>query len=118
MKDGLLHPVLVSAAQHGAGQAIATESLPFRLTVCVTCVWAGVDSVWEQEKLEARQMLENAADSHTSGAQFVRRRHLDAASSFLRSPLPYTLIMTVELDQIPFGIEKVKRPTVQPTRCI
>ena len=41
------------------------------LTVCVTCVWAGVDSVWEQEKLEARKMLENAAESHTSGARFV-----------------------------------------------
>jgi hypothetical protein len=22
-------------------------------TVCVTCVWAGVDSVWEQRKLKA-----------------------------------------------------------------
>jgi len=43
-------------------------------TVCVTCVWAGVDNVWEQEKLEARKMLENAAESHTSGARFVRRR--------------------------------------------
>jgi len=42
-------------------------------TVCVTCVWAGVDSVWDQEKLEARKMLENAAESHTSGARFVRR---------------------------------------------
>jgi hypothetical protein len=31
-------------------------------------VWAGVDSAWEQEKLEARKMLENAAESHTSGA--------------------------------------------------
>jgi hypothetical protein len=41
------------------------------LTVCVTCVWAGVDSAWEQEKLEARKMLENAAESHTSGARFV-----------------------------------------------
>ena len=40
-------------------------------TVCVTCVWAGVDNVWEQEKLEARKMLENAAESHTSGARFV-----------------------------------------------
>jgi hypothetical protein len=44
------------------------------LTVCVTRVWAGVDSAWEQEKLEARKMLENAAESHTSGARFVRRR--------------------------------------------
>jgi hypothetical protein len=34
-------------------------------------VWAGVDSVWEQRKLEARKMLENAAESHTSGARFV-----------------------------------------------
>jgi hypothetical protein len=42
-----------------------------RLTVCVTCVWAGVDSLWEQEKPEARKMLENAAESHTSGARFV-----------------------------------------------
>jgi hypothetical protein len=30
-----------------------------------------VDNVWEQEKLEARKMLENVADSHTSGARFV-----------------------------------------------
>jgi hypothetical protein len=42
-------------------------------TVCVTRVWAGVDSLWEQEKLEARKMLENAAESHTSGARFVGR---------------------------------------------
>jgi hypothetical protein len=42
-------------------------------TVCVTCVWAGVDNAWEQEKLEARKMLENAAESHTSGARFVGR---------------------------------------------
>ncbi len=41
------------------------------LTVCVTCVWAGVDNDWEQEKLEARKLLEKAADSHTSGARFV-----------------------------------------------
>jgi len=43
-------------------------------TVCVTCVWAGVDNVWEQENAEARKTLENAAESHTSGARFVRRR--------------------------------------------
>jgi hypothetical protein len=36
-------------------------------------VWAGWDSVREQEKLEARKMLENAAESHTSGARFVGR---------------------------------------------
>jgi len=37
-------------------------------------VWAGLDSVWEQEKLEARKMLAvGAAESHTSGARFVGR---------------------------------------------
>jgi hypothetical protein len=36
-------------------------------------VWTGVDSVWEQKKLEARKMPENAAESHTSGARFVGR---------------------------------------------
>ncbi|GER80016.1 hypothetical protein DIM_20970 [Candidatus Denitrolinea symbiosum] len=41
------------------------------LQVIGTCVWAGVDSAWEQEKLEAWKMLENAAESHTSGARFV-----------------------------------------------
>jgi len=40
-------------------------------TVCVTCVWAGVDSAWEQYKPEARKMLVNRAESHTSGARFV-----------------------------------------------
>jgi hypothetical protein len=51
------------------------DFLPYRArgvpTVGVTCVWAGVDNAWEQEKLEARKMLENAAESHTSGARFV-----------------------------------------------
>jgi hypothetical protein len=34
-------------------------------------VWAGVDNAWEQEKPEARKILENATESHTSGARFV-----------------------------------------------
>ena len=42
-----------------------------RPTVCVTGAGAGVDSAWEQEKLEVRKMPENAAESHTSGARFV-----------------------------------------------
>jgi len=41
------------------------------LTVCVTGAGAGVDSVWEQEKLEARKMLENAVESPASSARFV-----------------------------------------------
>jgi hypothetical protein len=36
-------------------------------------VWAGVDKAWEQKKLKAWKMLENAAESHTSGARFVGR---------------------------------------------
>jgi len=36
--------------------------------------WAGVDSAWEQEKPEARKMLENAAESHQSAATFPGRR--------------------------------------------
>ena len=43
------------------------------LTACVTRWWAGVDSVWEQEKLEARKMLENATESPASSARCVRR---------------------------------------------
>jgi len=43
-----------------------------RPTVGVTRKWAGVDSVWEQKKLEARKMLLNRADSHLSGARCVR----------------------------------------------
>jgi hypothetical protein len=35
------------------------------LTAGVICVWEGVDKAWEQEKLEARKMYENAAESHT-----------------------------------------------------
>lgn len=44
-----------------------------RLTVCVTGAGASVDSAWEQEKLEARKMLENAAESPASSARFVGR---------------------------------------------
>jgi hypothetical protein len=32
-----------------------------------------VDNVWEQKKLEARKMLENAAESPASSARFVGR---------------------------------------------
>jgi len=33
-----------------------------------------VDSAWEQEKLEARKMLGNGAESPASSARFVGRR--------------------------------------------
>ena len=44
-----------------------------RLTVRVTGAGAGVDSAWEQEKLEAGKMLEMAPESPASSARFVRR---------------------------------------------
>jgi hypothetical protein len=34
----------------------------------------GVDSAWEQEKLDARKMLENGDESHLSGARGVRQQ--------------------------------------------
>jgi hypothetical protein len=46
-----------------------------------TSPWVGVDSVWEQEKLEARKILENAAESHTSGARFVGQRSYSAPNT-------------------------------------
>jgi len=44
-------------------------------TVCVTCLWAGRENACEQKKAEARKMLENATESHKSGARFVGRLH-------------------------------------------
>ena len=56
------------------------------LTVCVTRWWAGVDNAGEQEKLEARKMLENAAESHTSGARFVSPPEFIALLMILAAP--------------------------------
>jgi hypothetical protein len=57
--------------QHNLNRNSAYLPFQSRRTVCVTRKWAGVDSAWEQEKLEARKMLVNRAESHTSGARFV-----------------------------------------------
>jgi hypothetical protein len=43
-------------------------------TVGITSVGAGVGSVQEQEKLEARKMLENAEESPASSPRFVKFR--------------------------------------------
>jgi hypothetical protein len=45
-----------------------TRSQP---TVYVSGMWAGVDSLWEQKKLEARKMLENAARAQRSPTSSV-----------------------------------------------
>lgn len=42
-------------------------------TVCITGAEAGVDSAWEQRKLEARKMPVNRADSPASSARGVGR---------------------------------------------
>jgi len=47
--------------------------------VCVTGAGAGVDSAREQEKPEARKMLENGDESHLSSARFVGRSLLRKA---------------------------------------
>jgi hypothetical protein len=44
-------------------------------TVGVTRKWAGVDAVWEREKLEAAKKAKKRPDSHLSGARIVRRTH-------------------------------------------
>ena len=44
------------------------------LTASVTRKWAGVDSVWKWEKLEAAQKAKKRAESHLSGARIVGRR--------------------------------------------
>ena len=54
---------------HKRVKRLSSESLT--LQVIGSGLWAGVDSAWEQKKPEARKMLENAAESHTSGARFV-----------------------------------------------
>jgi hypothetical protein len=92
------------------GHACILLPLPFDppltcrgLTVCVTCVWAGGDSAWEQGRLEAGKMPENAADSHTSGGRFVRRRHLFCATFRLSD----TRIIADELQRISLWVREV-----------
>ncbi len=41
------------------------------ITLCVIGRWAGVDSAWEQKKLEAREKLENGDESNLSSGRFV-----------------------------------------------
>ena len=57
--------------------SLASFSLlnPKCLTVGVSGLWVGVDNAWEQEKPEARKMLENREDSHKSTARCVGQLH-------------------------------------------
>jgi len=49
-------------------------------------VWAGVDNAWEQEKLEARKMLENAA--RPTGSP-TRQVHALLATVFVKRPFGF-----------------------------
>lgn len=47
----------------------------FPRTVCVTRVWTECGfALGTEKKLKVRKMLENTAESHTSGARFVSCR--------------------------------------------
>ena len=76
-----------------------------RLTVGVTGAGADVDSVWEQEKPEARKMLENAAESPASSARCVRRSielgDYTAAHFYAPQPVP----MATKIEKKPTRIE-------------
>ncbi|MBI5054291.1 MAG: hypothetical protein HZB52_13645 [Chloroflexi bacterium] len=48
-------------------------------------MWAGVDSVWQQEKPEARKMLENAAESPASSAPMMSAALILYGKTWLRS---------------------------------
>jgi hypothetical protein len=73
---------IASESQTQSGQATAcsnrsaTDDCRARLAVRVSGVWAGVDRVREQEKLDARELPDNSAESHTSAARRVGRQTL------------------------------------------
>jgi len=62
------------------------------LTVCVTCVWAGVDSAWEQGKLEARKRLKMAQNP-------ARRLHALLAGVFAKI-LTFSKLLTMRNKQV------------------
>jgi len=66
--------------------------LSIRPTVGVSRWWAGWDSAGEQKKLEARKMLENAAESHQSAARFVGQARL-AQDSLTENPNHRQLVL-------------------------
>ena len=51
-----------------------------QITVCVTGAGAGVDSVWEQEKLEARKLLESRSGEQASSEHRPAKAHWRLAS--------------------------------------
>jgi len=75
-------------------------------TVCVSRWWAGVDSLREQKKPEARKTLENAAESHQSASKIEKdtadRCRLGQTKTVVqhRSPCP----VQVEPEQL-LGLE-------------
>jgi hypothetical protein len=81
------HRVLWLIKPHDRAFVVKFPAFSTVSTAGVTRKWAGVDSVWEQKKIEARKMLENAAESHTSGARFVGQHFVWLFVSRLAFPL-------------------------------
>jgi hypothetical protein len=74
--------ILFSVRCHRKSPGKMDLSQHLTTAVISTCVWVGVDNAWEQEKPEARKMLVNRAESHTSGARFVGWRFVVQDSLF------------------------------------
>ena len=87
----------------GSCRAIGVPTSPPYPVVVITGTpgGGGVDSVWEQYKLEARKLLENAAESHTSTAGFVGRILHETYSSIIeicsKDKFPRTRILLMPL---------------------
>ncbi len=68
---GMQEEFLTSVAHIKKKLRLDMDSACVRLTAGVTGAGAGVDSAWEQRKLEARKMLVNRAESPASSARCV-----------------------------------------------
>jgi hypothetical protein len=54
-------------------------------------VWAGWDSTWKRENIQAGKILENRAESHTSAARFVGLRHFSREFFYTEVSRPFSL---------------------------
>jgi hypothetical protein len=73
-----IYVIVLSSAKDSVKPALnlsVTQQITNRPTACVTGAGVGIDSVWEQEKLDARKIpAVGAAEAPASSARFVGRR--------------------------------------------